>query len=153
MDRAVAASLLAAALNLTLMLTAPRLPFAVLAPSILALSVAIAFPVLQVAMVDLFPHHRGAAASLASFASLMFNALLAGVISPLITGSLAILAGASAALSRDRGPGVVVAPAAGPGRRGVGQLTVTLEPIASPPLLQRQSMAAVDSREHPWEAG
>lgn len=98
-DRAVAASLLAATLNLTLMLTVPRLPFAVLAPSILALAVAIAFPVLQLAMLDLFPHHRGAAASLASFASLVFNALLAGAISPLVTGSLPILAASSATFS------------------------------------------------------
>lgn len=98
-DRAVAASLLAAALNLTLMLTVPRLPFAVLAPSLLALAVAIAFPVLQLAMLDLFPHNRGAAASLASFASLVFNALLAGAIAPLVTGSLPILATSSATFS------------------------------------------------------
>ncbi|WP_114906441.1 multidrug effflux MFS transporter [Ornithinimicrobium murale] len=91
-DRAVVAALAAAGLNLTLMLTLPALPWAVLGPALLALSVAIAFPVLQLAMLDLFPHHRGAAASLASFASLVFNALLAGAISPLVTGSLSILA-------------------------------------------------------------
>lgn len=98
-DRAVAASLVAATLNLTLMLSVPRLPFAVLTPSLLALAVAIAFPVLQLAMLDLFPHNRCAAASLASFASLIFNALLAGAIAPLVTGSLATLAATSAAYS------------------------------------------------------
>lgn len=94
-DRVVIATLASTGLNLTLMLTLPHLPWAVLGPSLIALSVAIAFPVLQLAMLDLFPHHRGAAASLASFASLVFNALLAGAIAPLVTSSLAVLALAS----------------------------------------------------------
>lgn len=94
-DRAIAGALLAAGLNLTLMFTVPGLVTAVLVPSLIALSVAIAFPVLQLAMLDLFPHQRGAAASLASFASLVFNALLAGAIAPLVTGSLSALALAS----------------------------------------------------------
>ncbi|USQ78164.1 multidrug effflux MFS transporter [Ornithinimicrobium faecis] len=91
-DRAVLAALIAAGLNLTLMLTVPTLPWAVLGPACIAFAVAIAFPVLQLAMLDLFPHHRGSAASLATFASLVFNALLAGAISPLVTGSLTVLA-------------------------------------------------------------
>ncbi len=91
-DRAIAVALLAATLNLALMVTLPRLPYAVLGPALIAFAVAIAFPVLQLSMLDLFPHHRGAAASLATFASLVFNALLAGAISPLVTGSLFALA-------------------------------------------------------------
>ncbi len=91
-DRAIAGALVAAGINLTLMVALPRLPYAVLGPALIALSVAIAFPVLQLAMLDLFPHHRGAAASLATFATLVFNALLAGVISPLVTTSLTVLA-------------------------------------------------------------
>ena len=94
-DRAIALALLAAGLNLTLVTVLPRLPYAVLGPGLIALAVAIAFPVLQLAMLDLFPHHRGAAASLASFASLVFNALLAGAISPLVTTSLEVLATSS----------------------------------------------------------
>ena len=94
-DHAVALALVAGAVNLTLMTLVPRLPYAVVGPGLIALAVAIAFPVLQLAMLDLFPHHRGAAASLASFASLVFNALLAGAISPFVTGSLLVLATAS----------------------------------------------------------
>lgn len=94
-DRAIAAALVAAGLNVTLMFTIPGLVAAVLAPGLIALSVAIAFPVLQLAMLDLFPHHRGSAASMATFASLLFNALLAGAIAPLVTSSLAVLAASS----------------------------------------------------------
>lgn len=94
-DRVIVAALAAGLVNLVLMLTLPRLPFAVIGPALIAFAVAIAFPVLQLAMLDLFPHHRGAAASLASFASLVFNALLAGLISPLVTSSLLVLASAS----------------------------------------------------------
>jgi DHA1 family bicyclomycin/chloramphenicol resistance-like MFS transporter len=95
-DRAVALALLAAALNVILMSTLPHLPYAVVAPAFISLSVAIAFPVLQLSMLDLFPHHRGSAASLASFASLVFNALLAGAVAPLVTGSLLVVAATSA---------------------------------------------------------
>lgn len=95
-DRAIALSLTAAALNVILMSTVPQLPYAVIAPAFISLSVAIAFPVLQLSMLDLFPHHRGAAASLASFASLVFNALLAGAIAPFVTGSLLVVAASSA---------------------------------------------------------
>lgn len=94
-DRAIAFALVGAALNLTLVTIMPRLPYAVVGPGLLAVSIAIAFPVLQLLMLDMFPHHRGAAASLASFASLMFNALLAGAISPFVTTSLVVLATAS----------------------------------------------------------
>ena len=94
-DRAIALALVAAGLNLTLMSIVPELPYAVLAPGLIALAIAIAFPVLQLAMLDMFPHHRGSAASLASFASLVFNALLAGAISPFVTSSLLVLATAS----------------------------------------------------------
>ena len=94
-DGAIALALVAGGLNLTLVTIAPRLPYAVLGPGLIAVSVAIAFPVLQLLMLDMFPHHRGAAASLATFASLMFNALLAGAISPFVTSSLVVLATSS----------------------------------------------------------
>lgn len=98
-DCAIAGALLAAGLNLTLGTFLPHLPYAVIGPGLIALAIAIAFPVLQLAMLDLFPHHRGSAASLASFASLVFNALLAGAISPLVTTSLTVLATASTAFA------------------------------------------------------
>lgn len=78
----------AAALNVLLGAVAPTLPWAVLGPAAMGVAIGVAFPVQQLAMLDLFPEARGAAASMASFAALVFNALLAGVISPLVTGTL-----------------------------------------------------------------
>lgn len=95
-DRAVVLAVVAGVLNVALMALVPHLPYAVVGPGLIALAVSIAFPVLQLSMLDLFPHHRGAAASLASFASLVFNALLAGAISPFVTVSLLVLAASSA---------------------------------------------------------
>ena len=60
---------------------------------------ALAFPIVQLAMLDLFPKQRGAAASMQSFVQLVVNALLAGVVAPLVTGSVLELALASAAFS------------------------------------------------------
>lgn len=88
MDLSMAVALAAGVANVLLALTVPRLPYAVIAVSVLAVAVAVAFPVLQLEMLDLFPQHRGAAASFATFASLAFNAVLAGIIAPLVTGTL-----------------------------------------------------------------
>lgn len=98
-DRTMLALLAAAALNVVLVLLAPGLPWAVVGPSLLGVAIGVVFPVLQLAMLDLFPHHRGSAASMASFASLSFNALLAGVMVPLVAGSLLGLALTSAAFA------------------------------------------------------
>ena len=92
LDRAIGFTVVAAITNVVIVTVSPTLPFAVIAPGLIALGAAISFPVLQLAMLDLFPHHRGSAASLATFASLAFNALLAGVISPFVTGSLLVMA-------------------------------------------------------------
>lgn len=78
---------------------APHLPWAVLSPSLVAFGTALSFPVLQLAMLDLFPEHRGSAASMQSFTSLVINALLAGVVVPLVTGSVLTLAIASLCFS------------------------------------------------------
>ncbi|GAA5160481.1 multidrug effflux MFS transporter [Ornithinimicrobium tianjinense] len=106
----------AAVLNVLLVVLWPTVPGAVAGPALLGVSIGIVFPVLQLAMLDLFPTHRGAAASMASFASLVFNALLAGAIAPLVGGSLVTLALTSLAFAatgaalwwwhrRDRAPG------------------------------------------------
>jgi len=71
---------------------APYLPWAVVSPSLVAFGTALSFPVLQLAMLDLFPHQRGSAASMQSFTSLVVNSLLAGVVVPLVTGSVLTLA-------------------------------------------------------------
>lgn len=87
-DLALAVGLLAAVLNVAIVAGAPRLPFAMIGPALLALAIAVAFPAIQLEILDGFPHHRGAAASLGTFASLAFNAVLAGAIVPLVAGSL-----------------------------------------------------------------
>ena len=74
--------------NVVLCWLAPDLPWAVVGPALMGAAIGVAFPVQQLAMLDLFPEQRGAAASMASFAALVFNALLAGLISPLVTGTL-----------------------------------------------------------------
>lgn len=87
-DVTMAGLLVAVVVNTGLAALLPGLPWAVVGPGLMGVLIGIVFPVLQVAMLDLFPHHRGAAASMASFASLTFNALLAGVIVPLVSASL-----------------------------------------------------------------
>ena len=87
-DAALVAGLVAGVLNVVIVLIAPHPPWAMVGPFLLSFSVAIAFPAIQLEILDAFPHHRGAAASLGTFASLAFNALLAGVIAPLVTGAL-----------------------------------------------------------------
>ena len=68
------------------------LPFAVLALPILTFGMSLTFPILNLAMLDLFPHDRGAAASVQGFSSLLVNDLIAGALAPLLGGSLITLA-------------------------------------------------------------
>lgn len=62
-----------------------RLPWAVTGPSIGAFGVSLAFPVISIALLDMFPVARGAAASMQSVTALLLNALIAGVVSPIVT--------------------------------------------------------------------
>lgn len=75
-----------------------RLPYAVVGPSLIAVSPGAACPTVQVALLDRFPDVRGAAASVAGVLPLVLNALFAGVLAPRVTGSVLQLAIASAAL-------------------------------------------------------
>jgi DHA1 family bicyclomycin/chloramphenicol resistance-like MFS transporter len=43
------------------------------------------FPILTLAILDMYPRQRGAASSLQAFTSLVSNALIAGVLSPLLS--------------------------------------------------------------------
>lgn len=61
------------------------LPWAVTGPSIGAFGVSLAFPVISIALLDMFPAARGAAASMQSVTALLLNALIAGAISPIVT--------------------------------------------------------------------
>jgi DHA1 family bicyclomycin/chloramphenicol resistance-like MFS transporter len=55
---------------------------------VLAFGVQTTFPILTLEMLDLFPHSRGAAASMQSFIALGFVSVVIGVLAPLLQGSL-----------------------------------------------------------------
>lgn len=98
-DGAMVGLLLAAGLNVAVAASTAPVLWAVLGPALLGVVTGIVFPLLQLAMLDLFPERRGAAASMASFASLVFNAALAGAIVPLVSSSLLVAAAASAVMA------------------------------------------------------
>lgn len=70
----------------------PALPWAVMPVFIYAIGTAAAFPSLSLLVMDLFPFRRGMATSLSAFVGGMINALVAGVISPALSHSPALLA-------------------------------------------------------------
>ena len=84
-----------AALNLVYAGTALRLelPWAVLPMSGLAFGIALVFPILTIALLDLYPHIRGTASSMQAFISLMSNALISGLLVPLVSKTPALMAG------------------------------------------------------------
>ncbi|MFT3833157.1 MAG: multidrug effflux MFS transporter [Micropruina sp.] len=94
-------SLSAGAANLALMLvpSAQSLPWAVLLLPVLTFGIALAFPILTLAMLDLFPANRGAASSVQSFVALVSNALIAGALAPAVAFSLPMLAGTALVLT------------------------------------------------------
>jgi len=89
------------AANLALMLipSARTLPWAVLFLPVYTFGVAMAFPILTLAMLDLFPASRGAAASVQSFVALVSNAVIAGAVAPAVAFSLPALAATSLGLT------------------------------------------------------
>ena len=94
-------SLAGGAANVALMLVpaAQRLPWAVVLLPVVTFGVALAFPILTLAMLDLFPANRGAAASVQSFVSLIANAVIAGALAPAVAFSLPSLALTSLSLT------------------------------------------------------
>lgn len=65
-----------------------------------ALGVSLVFPILTTNLLDLRPRERGSVSSFQAFSSTLLNAIVAGVVSPLVSGSLSVLgavAGASTA--------------------------------------------------------
>ena len=75
-----------------------QVPYAVMGPMLLAFGVATAYPTLQLAMLDLYPRRRGAAASLGMFVQLVLNAVTTAALVPLVTGSVRTLATAALVL-------------------------------------------------------
>lgn len=98
-DVSMVAAVLVGLLNVLLVWWSPGLPWAVVGPALLGVVIGLAFPVVQLALLELFPRHRGSAASMAAFAVLISNALIAGVVGPLVTTSLVSTAATSAAFA------------------------------------------------------
>lgn len=76
----------------------PALPWVVLPIMLTSLSIALISPIITLANLDLFPVLRGGASSVQAFIALLSNALIAGVVSPLLSGSTLTLAYGSAAM-------------------------------------------------------
>lgn len=60
----------------------PSAPWAVLPMALNAVGIALVFPILTLAILDMYPRQRGAASSMQAFVGLSFNAVLAGAVSP-----------------------------------------------------------------------
>jgi len=60
-------------------------PWAVLPMSLASFGVALVFPVLTLAILDMYPRQRGSASSLQAFTQLVLNSAVAGALSPLLS--------------------------------------------------------------------
>ena len=58
------------------------LPWAVLPISLNAFGIALVFPIVTLAILDMYPYQRGSASSLQAFVGLLLNVIVAGVLSP-----------------------------------------------------------------------
>ncbi|HET9113607.1 MAG TPA: multidrug effflux MFS transporter [Burkholderiales bacterium] len=85
--------LTAAILNVTYnSLLTPAWPWAVLPISLYGMGMSLAMPSITLLALDLFPQHRGLVSSMQGFVQTMLNAVVAGVISPLLSFSPIYLA-------------------------------------------------------------
>ena len=69
-----------------------QLPWAVVPMTLNAFGIALVFPILTLAILDMYPRQRGSASSLQAFTGLVLHSLVAGVISPLLSGNAMWLA-------------------------------------------------------------
>ncbi|MCD9028137.1 multidrug effflux MFS transporter [Luteimonas sp. BDR2-5] len=76
---------MAANLGYNLLVDVPTVPWAVLPMSLNALGIALVFPILTLAILDMYPGMRGSASSLQAFTGLVLNAVVAGLLSPLVS--------------------------------------------------------------------
>jgi DHA1 family bicyclomycin/chloramphenicol resistance-like MFS transporter len=91
--------MIAAIANLALSVwVPPQVPWSVMPMFVQGLGVGLAFPTIILLLLDRFPAQRGSASSMQSFVNLLFNAVLAGAIAPLLYGNALTLAIGSAAL-------------------------------------------------------
>lgn len=82
-----------------LLLPQPEVPWSVLPIGLHAIGISLSFPALTVLLLDRFPLHRGGASSLQAFVSLVFNAVLAGLVSVVVSVSALRMALTSALLT------------------------------------------------------
>ena len=77
----------AAVINIayTLWAGTPSLPWGVLPMAVNALGISLVFPILTLAILDMYPRQRGAASSLQAFTSLILQSGVAGLLSPLVS--------------------------------------------------------------------
>jgi DHA1 family bicyclomycin/chloramphenicol resistance-like MFS transporter len=68
-----------------LFMPVPSIPWAVLPMAIGSFGIALVFPILTLAVLDMYPRQRGSASSLQAFTGLVMNAIVAGVLSPLLS--------------------------------------------------------------------
>ena len=65
-----------------LLVPVPEVPWAVLPMTLNAFGIALVFPILTLAILDMYPRQRGSASSLQAFTGLVLHSLVAGVVSP-----------------------------------------------------------------------
>ena len=65
--------------------TSLAVPWAVLPMVLLSFGIALVFPILTLAILDMYPRQRGSASSLQAFTGLVVNAIIAGLLSPLLS--------------------------------------------------------------------
>jgi DHA1 family bicyclomycin/chloramphenicol resistance-like MFS transporter len=83
-------------LGYNLAVVEPSVPLAVLPMMLNAFGIALVFPILTLAILDMYPRQRGSASSLQAFTGLVANALIAGVLSPLLShGGMPLALGAA----------------------------------------------------------
>jgi DHA1 family bicyclomycin/chloramphenicol resistance-like MFS transporter len=68
-----------------LFIPVPSIPWAVWPMAIGSFGIALVFPILTLAVLDMYPRQRGSASSLQAFTGLVMNAIVAGVLSPLLS--------------------------------------------------------------------
>jgi MFS transporter, DHA1 family, multidrug resistance protein len=82
----------ALSLILAVTLDAPRVPWSTLPLVLYGCGVQLAFPTLTLLLLDRFPDQRGNVSSVQAFGSLILTALVAGVLSPALSGNMLSLA-------------------------------------------------------------
>ncbi|HRW18228.1 MAG TPA: multidrug effflux MFS transporter [Dermatophilaceae bacterium] len=76
-----------------------RLPWVLAGPTLTGLGIALVFPIVTLALLELRPAHRGTLSSLQAFSSTMLNSLVAGLIVPVAARQLPTLTLTSLAFS------------------------------------------------------